>query len=136
MNKILLVHTSWYQEKITQMLDISIEVLERSFKCEKVQAPGAIELAALARNKMQKIKFDGIIFHGIVIRGETSHYDLVSTETFRSIGKLADDYSDISIINNVICVENELQLNERIEKNTRNNSKALINLIHEKSRKL
>ena len=136
MNKILLVHTSWYQEKITKMLDISIEVLERSFQCEKVQAPGAIELAALARNKMQKTKFDGIIFHGIVIRGETSHYDLVSTETFRSIGKLADDYSDISIINNVICVENELQLNERIEKNTRNNSKALINLIHEKSRKL
>ena len=136
MNKILLVHTSWYQEKITQMLDISIEVLERSFKCEKVQAPGAIELAALARNKMQKTKFDGIIFLGIVIRGETSHYDLVSTETFRSIGKLADDYSDISIINNVICVENELQLNERIEKNTLNNSKALINLIHEKSRKL
>ena len=85
---------------------------------------------------MQKTKFNGIIFHGIVIRGETSHYDLVSTETFRSIGKLADDYSDISIINNVICVENELQLNERIEKNTRNNSKALINLIHEKSRKL
>ena len=133
MNKILLVHTSWYQEKITQMLDISIEVLERSFKCEKVQAPGAIELAALARNKMQKTKFDGIIFHGIVIRGETSHYDLVTNETFRSIGSLSENFFDIAVINNVICVENTTQLLERLEKNTRNNTNALISLINEKS---
>ena len=67
------------------------------------------------------------------MRGQTSHYDLITQETFRSIGSLAEEYSDISIINNVICVENDDQLNERLVKNTTNNTNALINLINEKS---
>ncbi len=51
--------------------------------------------------------FKGIFFLGLVIRGETSHYDLVTNETFRSIGTLALEYPHISMINNVICVENK-----------------------------
>ena len=42
------------------------------------------------------------------------------------------DYPQISVINNVICVENENQLKERLF-NTENNTKSLIKLIHEKS---
>ena len=133
MNKILIVHTSWYEEKISNMVNISVEILEKSFKCEKAIAPGAIELAALAKNKLKKTKFNGVIFHGIVVRGETSHYDLVTSETFRSIGSLAEEFCDISIINNVICVENDEQLKARLEKNTRKNTEALISLINEKS---
>ena len=90
-------------------------------------------LAALAKNRILKNKYIGVIFNGIVIRGETSHYDLISNETFRSIGILAENFYDIAVINNVICVENEDQLKERIEKNTKNNTKALMLLIDEKS---
>ena len=133
MNKILIVHTSWYEEKISNMVNISVEILEKSFKCEKAIAPGAIELAALAKNKLKKTKFNGVIFHGIVVRGETSHYDLVTSETFRSIGSVAEEFCDISIINNVICVENDEQLQARLVKNTRKNTEALISLINEKS---
>ncbi|MAX49316.1 MAG: hypothetical protein CMD75_00600 [Gammaproteobacteria bacterium] len=133
MNKVLIVHTSWYEEKITNMVNISVEILEKNFKCVKAIAPGAIELAALAKNKLKKAKFKGIIFHGIVVRGETSHYDLVTSETFRSIGSLAEEFCDISIINNVICVENDEQLQARLKKNTRKNTEALISLINEKS---
>ena len=133
MNKVLIVHTSWYEEKISNMVNISVEILEKSFKCEKAKAPGAIELVALAKNKLKKAKFNGIIFHGIVVRGETSHYDLVTSETFRSIGSLAEEFCDISIINNVICVENDEQLQARLKKNTRKNTEALISLINEKS---
>ena len=133
MNKVLIVHTSWYEEKITNMVNISVEILEKNFKCVKAKAPGAIELAALAKNKLKKAKFNGIIFHGIVVRGETSHYDLVTSEAFRSIGSLAEEFCDISIINNVICVENDEQLQARLKKNTRKNTEALISLINEKS---
>ena len=133
MNKILIVHTSWYEENITKMIDISIEILEQKFACVKAKAPGAIELAALAKSKMHKENYVGVIFHGIVIRGETSHYDLVANETFRSIGSLSEKFFDIAVINNVLCVENSTQLSERLEKNTRNNTNALISLINEKS---
>ena len=54
MNKILIVHTSWYEEDITKMIDISVEILEQKFTCVKAKAPGAIELAALAKSNMQK----------------------------------------------------------------------------------
>ena len=133
MNKILIVHTSWYEEDITKMIDISVEILEQKFTCVKAKAPGAIELAALAKSKMHKENYVGVICHGIVIRGETSHYDLVTNETFRSIGSLSENFFDIAVINNVLCVENSTQLSERLEKNTRNNTNALISLINEKS---
>jgi len=70
---------------------------------------------------------------GIVVRGDTSHYDLVTNETFRCIGDLSMEFVDVAFINNVLCVENEQQLIERLEKNTANNSKALLSLINEKS---
>ena len=133
MNKILIVHTSWYEEDITKMIDISVEILEQKFTCVKAKAPGAIELAALAKSNLHKENYVGVICHGIVIRGETSHYDLVTNETFRSIGSLSENFFDIAVINNVLCVENTTQLSERLEKNTRNNTNALISLINEKS---
>ena len=57
-----------------------------------------------------------VLFLWGLLLGETSHYDLVTQETFRSIGSLAENYCDIAIINNVLCVENENQLIERLEK--------------------
>ena len=129
MNKILIVHTSWYEENITKMIDISVEILEQKFACVKAKAPGAIELASLARSKMHKENYVGVIFHGIVIRGETSHYDLVANETFRSIGSLALEYPEVRMINNVFCVENKRQLENRIQKNTSNNVEALISSL-------
>ena len=45
MNKILIVHTSWYEEEITKMIDISVEILEQKFTCVKAKAPGAIAVS-------------------------------------------------------------------------------------------
>ena len=117
------------------MTDVALERLEsedcmiRSFK-----APGSLEIAALAKAKITS-ETKGILAVGIVIRGETSHYKLVSNETFRSLGQLALDYPDISIINGVICVDNKDQLEKRYITTTTNNANALIALINEKSSK-
>ncbi len=135
MSDILIVRTSWYRKHISKMVDITKDILEqkKKFKCTEVVAPGALELAALARNKLMNDYYDGVIFLGIVIRGETSHYDLVTQEAYRSIGKLAYFTYNRAVINNVICVENIEQLEARLVKNTTKNAKALIKLINEKS---
>ena len=130
--KILIVHTSWYEEYVSKMLSISKEVL-KDFDCTNAVAPGALELAALAGHKIQDSSFIGILFLGIVVRGQTSHYDLVTKETFRYISNLSMDNCKLALINNVICVENMDQLEARLIKNTTNNAKALIQLIDEKS---
>lgn len=134
MNKVLIIHTSWYKEYIDEMIKESSDILiKANFSINLTCAPGAIELAALAKNKILKDKYMGVLFLGVVIRGETTHYELVTNEAFRSIGNLSMDFNDISFINNVLCVENVSQLKERIQKNTENNAKALIDLIYEKS---
>jgi 6,7-dimethyl-8-ribityllumazine synthase len=130
--KILIVHTSWYEEYVSRMINIAKDVLG-DFDCTNAVAPGALELAALAGHKIQDSSFIGILFLGIVVRGQTSHYDLVAKETFRSISNLSMDNCKLALINNVICVENMDQLEARLVKNTTNNAKALIQLIHEKS---
>jgi len=136
MNKILIVQTSWYSNYINEMMKVSCKALSESkLSWDIAIAPGSIELPALAKHKLLKNEgvYSGILFLGIVVRGETSHYELVTEETFRSIGNVAMDFPHISIINNVICVENEDQLQKRLFDNTENNTKSLIKLIHEKS---
>tara|TARA_X000000368_G_C23024662_1_gene709601 strand:- start:1074 stop:1502 length:429 start_codon:yes stop_codon:yes gene_type:complete len=141
MNKILVIRTNWYayEEELVDMSTIAIDILEnheldKTTRVITATVPGALELAGLARQHFQKHNdYIGVIFNGIVMRGATSHYNLVTNETFRSIGFLAESYSNIAIINNVICVENYDQLNERLVRNTKNNTNALIELINEKS---
>ena len=116
MSNILVVHTSWYKEHIKSMIDISQGILSTDFNIDLLCAPGAIELPALAKHKILKREgsdqeqYLGVLFLGIVIRGETTHYDLVTTESFRAIGNLALEYSHLAFINNIICVENKDQL--------------------------
>ena len=140
MNNILVVHTSWYKEHIKSMIDISQGILSTDFNIDLLCAPGAIELPALAKHKILKREgsdqeqYLGVLFLGIVVRGETTHYELVTTESFRAIGNLALEYSHLAFINNIICIENKDQLTKRMETNTSNNSSALMDLINEKSR--
>ena len=136
MNKILIVHTSWYSEYINEMVQIATNIISDSgYQYETTCAPGAIELAALGKYHLVKNKspYSGTLFLGIVIRGETTHYELVTNETFRSIGDLALTFPSLSVINNVLCVENSDQLIDRLKINTKNNTQALIELINEKS---
>ena len=137
MGDILIVNTSWYEKYILEMHEVVMDILAKEGfgpAFETYTVPGALELAACAKQKINKYdNYIGVIFNGIVIRGSTTHYDLVTQETFRSIGMLADAYYKLAIINNVICVENESQLKDRLIKNSQNNARALIQLINEKS---
>ena len=123
-----IIRTSWYEEKIEIIVN---EITKhQNLKCEIIQVPGSLELAQAGKRLLQSKKSPhALIFCGIVIRGQTSHYELVTTETFRSIGSLALEYPEVRMINNVFCVENKRQLENRIEKNTSNNVEALISSL-------
>ncbi|MEE8125913.1 MAG: 6,7-dimethyl-8-ribityllumazine synthase [Nitrospirales bacterium] len=51
-----------------------------------IWVPGAFELPLAAKTLAQSRRFDAIICLGAVIRGETPHFDFISTETSRGIG--------------------------------------------------
>jgi 6,7-dimethyl-8-ribityllumazine synthase len=50
-----------------------------------VRVPGSFELPIIAKKLAQSGRFDSIICIGCILRGETSHYDVVVSETARGI---------------------------------------------------
>jgi 6,7-dimethyl-8-ribityllumazine synthase len=52
---------------------------------EIVRVPGSFEIPLTAKKLAGKGRFDAIVCIGCVLRGETSHYDYVASETARGI---------------------------------------------------
>ena len=56
-----------------------------------VRVPGAFEIPLVARQLAHSKQFDAVICLGAVIRGETPHFDFISTEMSRGIARASWD---------------------------------------------
>ena len=56
-----------------------------------VRVPGAFEIPLVARQLAQSKQFDAVICLGAVIRGETPHFDFISSEMSRGIAQASLD---------------------------------------------
>lgn len=74
--------------------------------------PGAFELPLLAQKLAQSGRYDAVICLGAVIRGSTSHYELVCSETAKGIAQ-ASMHSGVPVLFGVITTENIEQAIER-----------------------
>jgi len=74
-----------------------------------LEIPGAIALADASGN------YDGYVAIGVVIRGETYHFEIVAGESARGIMALTMD--GIAIGNGILTVENEAQALVRADPN-------------------
>ena len=64
-------------------------------------------------------RYDGYVALGCVIRGETSHYDIVAGESARGLSDLALQYS-IAVGNGILTVENAEQAHARASVDRKN----------------
>ena len=67
--------------------------------------PGAFEIPITAQKMAQSGKYDAIICVGAVIRGDTSHYDLVCNESAKGIAQV-ELATGIPVLFGVITTEN------------------------------
>ena len=74
--------------------------------------PGAFEIPTVAQKMADCGKYDAVICVGAVIRGATSHYELVVNETTKGIAQVGMK-SDIPVLFGVIATENIEQAIER-----------------------
>ena len=72
-----------------------------------LELPAAIALAAEALDEEGQGRYDAYVALGVVIRGETYHFEVVSNESARAIMALTLD--GLAIGNGVLTVENEAQ---------------------------
>jgi 6,7-dimethyl-8-ribityllumazine synthase len=75
---------------------------------ERVTVPGSLEVpGAIAIAAAKTKRFDGFVALGCVLRGETSHYDIVANESARGLLDLT--MKGLCIGNGILTCENEDQ---------------------------
>lgn len=74
--------------------------------------PGAFEIPLIAEKMAKSGKYDAVICLGAIIRGNTSHYDLVCNEVSKGIAQVSLA-SEVPVMFGVITTENIEQAIER-----------------------
>ncbi len=106
----------WYPELMARLVEPALNALERSGVAPEAidiaRVPGSFELPAAASKMIETGRYDAIVCLGIVIRGETSHYDYVAGESARGIAELAIR-TGTPVLNGVLTCENRRQVEAR-----------------------
>ena len=111
---ILIVEARFYDDMADALLEGATHALkEAGATFDVVTVPGALEIPpaiAMALDGADNggVLYDGFVALGMVIRGETYHFDIVSNESSRAIMDLAVSES-LAIGNGILTVENDEQ---------------------------
>ena len=89
-----------------------LDISESSSQVDVVWVPGSFELPIAAKTLLKKKTYDVVIALGAVIRGETSHYDVVISEASKGISQVAYEHN-IPIIFGVLTTDTMQQALER-----------------------
>lgn len=115
---IMIVCAPFYRDVAGLLLGGATRVLdEAGATYEAFTVPGALEIPAAIRMACETSKpapFDAYVALGCVIRGETTHYDIVSEESCRGLMTLATRYG-LCIGNGILTVETMEQALERAD---------------------
>ncbi len=77
-----------------------------------VYAPGAFEIPVVAKKLAKSGKYDAVVCLGAVIRGETPHFEYISSEVSKGIAQIAIE-SDVPIAFGVLTCDTTEQAMER-----------------------
>jgi 6,7-dimethyl-8-ribityllumazine synthase len=80
-----------------------------------VQVPGALEIALALQWMAQSGRFDALAALGVVIRGETYHFEIVANESARGVTDIALDFG-LPVANGILTTEDEAQARARLGK--------------------
>lgn len=106
-----------FNEFITsKLLDGAIDGLKRHGVHEEnidiAWVPGAFEVPFISKQMVETNHYDAVIGLGTVIRGATSHYDYVCSESAKGIAKVSLD-TNVPVIFGIVTTENIEQAIER-----------------------
>lgn len=107
--KILIVEARFYDDMADALAEGAIAALEQAgCTYERVSVPGVIEVPVAIKYAAETGAYDGYVALGVVIRGETSHYDIVCGESARGLMELGIK-DKLAIGNGIQTVEDEAQ---------------------------
>jgi len=105
---ILIVEARFYEHLNDLLLAGARGAIEAAgHRHETVTVPGALEVPGAIALAIESGRYDGYVAIGVVIRGETYHFEIVAGESARGIMALTMD--GLAIGNGILTTENEAQ---------------------------
>ena len=114
MTKVLIVEARFYESCNDLLIAGARAVLEKAgHSVEVLTVPGALEIPGAIALAAESGQYDAFVAVGVVIRGETYHFEIVAGESARAIMALTMD--GIAIGNGILTVENDEQAQVRAD---------------------
>jgi 6,7-dimethyl-8-ribityllumazine synthase len=114
--KISIVVSKFNDFITSRLMSSALETLQqegvKEENIEVVRVPGAFEIPLLAKQLARSRRYDAVICLGAVIRGETAHFDYISSEMSRGIAQASLD-TGIPIVFGVLTANTAEQALER-----------------------
>lgn len=119
MAKILIVEARFYENFNDMLIDgAKAAITAAGHEAEVLTVPGALEIPGAIALAAETGEYDAFVAIGVVIRGETYHFEIVAGESARAIMALTMD--GIAIGNGILTVENEAQALVRADPEQKN----------------
>jgi 6,7-dimethyl-8-ribityllumazine synthase len=108
MAKVLIVEARFYDHLNDLLLAGARAAIEAAGHThETVTVPGALEVPGAVALASETGRYDAYVALGVVIRGETYHFEIVAGESARGLMALSMD--GLAIGNGILTTENEAQ---------------------------
>ena len=112
--KLLIVVAPYYKDIADNLIAGAVAEAEAcGATWEKVEVPGALELPTAISIAERMSNFDGYVALGCVIRGETTHYETVCTDSSRALQLMG--LQGLCIGNAILTVETRAQAEVRAD---------------------
>lgn len=127
--KLLIIEARFYDDLADALAEGAIKTIEAAGATyDRVAVPGVLEIPAALSMAMTAMEGDGVLYDGfvllgVVIRGETTHYDIVANESNRVVMDLIVD-ADLAVGNGILTVENSDQAWARAKVDDKNKGGA------------
>lgn len=137
MSRILIIEARFYDHLNDMLIAGARRAIEGAgHQAEVLTVPGALEIPGAISLAEASGEYDGFVAIGVVIRGETYHFEIVAGESARGIMALTMD--GIAIGNGILTVENEAQALVRADPDQKDKggeaAKAALRLLELKTR--
>ena len=119
MAHVLIVEARFYDHLNDLLLSGARAAIEEAgHSHETITVPGALEIPGAVAMAADTGRYDAFVAIGVVIRGETYHFEIVSNESARGLMALPMD--GLPIGNGIITTENEAQALTRAKPDEKN----------------
>tara|TARA_B100001287_G_scaffold248054_1_gene227044 strand:- start:1089 stop:1496 length:408 start_codon:yes stop_codon:yes gene_type:complete len=109
MKKCLIVYSDYYKDISKSLLDGSKKILKKNkIKYDQYRIDGSFEIPQLINIKLKSKKYNSVLALGCIIKGQTPHFNYISSSISNSLMDLSLKYS-LPIANGILNCLNKKQ---------------------------